>query len=220
MTGPPRAEGYDPGMFGQAIDYTKDLIERGGPVMWPLAILSVVGLMLIFERTWFWVWTNNPVRLRRYQEVGRMLRQGQADQALRMVAQDASVYGRVVHQLLRDGATEPVAVEAIELQRPRFERFMATLGTIITAAPMLGILGTVMGIMMASGELGQEADPKRIFMAIGVALITTMAGLVVALVVLLPYNLFKAQMDRTLGRLDALIAAAEHGREQGAGKAG
>ena len=120
------------------------------------------------------------------------------------------------------------AVDAIEAQRPRLERFLPTLSTIITAAPMLGILGTVLGIIAsfevlgggggsagggASGA-GGPSDPALVGRGIAEALITTAAGLVVALGVLLPYNLLRVQVDRTLSRLEQLAAAAEQGLEK------
>ncbi len=123
---------------------------------------------------------------------------------------DDSVYGRAVSQMLDGPATESVALAAIEAQRRPLERFLPTLSTIITAAPMLGILGTVLGIISSFEVLGDQSttrDPSLVGRGIAEALITTAAGLVVALITLLPYNLIRAQVDRTLSRLEALAAA-------------
>ena len=189
-----------------------DVMVRGGWVMWPLLALSIVGLTLVFERAWFFMRTNNPWRVARFNRVGFFLRSGQSDQAAAMVNDDDSVYGRLLQQLLREGVTDASAVNAVEQQRPRLERFMATLGTIITAAPMLGILGTVTGIISAFQLLSEQTvtDPSKVGGGIAEALLTTVAGLVVALVVLFPYNVFRAQIDRTLGRMESLIASAAH----------
>ena len=91
---------------------------------------------------------------------------------------------------------------------------MPTLGTIITAAPMLGILGTVMGIISSFEVLSAKelsTKPAEVGAGIAEALLTTVAGLVVAIVTLFPYNAFRAQIDRVYGRIDTIIASARDG---------
>lgn len=199
-------------MFDRIYDSASDVILRGGWVMWPLLAMSIVGLTLVFERTWFFLRTNNPWRVGRFNRIGYYLRNDQREQAGALLSSDDSVYGRLLQQLLSEGVTDATAVNAVESQRPRLERFMATLGTIITAAPMLGILGTVTGIISSFQLLGDQTvtDPAKVGGGIAEALLTTVAGLIVALLVLFPYNVFRAQIDRTLGRMESLIAAAAH----------
>ena len=127
---------------------------------------------------------------------------------------DASPYGAVAKSLLDIGASDAVAMEAVESQRPRIDRFMVALSTIITAAPLLGILGTVLGIIQSFRLLGDQAvltDPSDVAGGIAAALLTTALGLIIALVTLFPYMLFKGWSTRALGRLEALIAAAQQG---------
>ena len=103
-------------------------------------------------------------------------------------------------------------MDAIESQRHRLDRFMPMLGTIITASPMLGILGTITGIIEVSrvfDETKEFVEPAHILPGIGEALLTTVVGLVVALVVLFPYNAFRAQIERTLSRMEGLTAAVQ-----------
>ncbi|MHC4994939.1 MAG: MotA/TolQ/ExbB proton channel family protein [Planctomycetota bacterium] len=198
-------------MLEAPIDILQDLAARGGWVMWALGGLSVLSLTLIFERVWFWCATNSPGRKSKFDKVARHLRNGERNKAEALIEGDASVYGQLVHRLLLDGASEANATAAIESQRTRMDRFMPTLGTVITASPMLGILGTVVGIIRAFGALEASqtlSDPSLVGGGIAQALLTTVAGLVVALVVLFPFNGFRAQIDRTLGRMESLIAAA------------
>lgn len=197
-------------MLNLAFSFT-DLMERGGIVMWPLLVLSVIAVTLILERTWFFLSTNGPARRERIYQLGKLLRAGNLDEAKKDAKRDRSVYGNAVSQLLEEAPSESAAVDAIEAQRGRLERFLPMLSTIITAAPMLGILGTVIGIIGAFNELsGNRADLNLSDLGgdIGQALITTAAGITVALLTLLPYNLFKAQADRSLSRLESLVAAA------------
>lgn len=188
-----------------------DIMRRGGVVMWPILGLSLVAVTLSFERCWFWLTTNHSSRLARVSRMAAMLRRGERD-AVRVLAQDDhSVYGRVVRLLLEEGPSDAVITEAVESQRGRLERFMPTLSTIITAAPMLGILGTVTGIISSFQVLSDDmaaTNPRLVSQGIAEALLTTAAGLLVAIVVLLPYNAFRAQLDRTLGRIETLCAAA------------
>jgi len=201
-------------MIESAAQAVGEVLSRGGWVMWPLGLLSLLAVTLIFERCWFWLRTSSGARRRRLDEIGRCLRTGQRPRAEHLATTDTSIYGDLLQQLLSEGASEASVSAGLEAQRPRLERFMPTLGTIITAAPMLGILGTVTGIIRAFNVLSDQAltDPSRIAGPIAEALLTTVAGLVVALVVLFPYNAFRAQIDRALGRMHALVAAARESR--------
>ena len=191
----------------------QDLMDQGGVVMYPLLALSVIAVTLILERTFFYLSTNGPMRRERIYQLGKLLRAGRHDEARDEAKRDRSIYGSAVTQLLDEQVSEAAALDAVESQRSRLERFLPMLSTIITAAPMLGILGTVIGIIGAFGELEVSAgtgklDRKVLGGDIGEALITTAAGITVALLTLLPYNLFRAQADRSLSRLESLAAAA------------
>jgi biopolymer transport protein ExbB len=188
-----------------------DFMDRGGAVMWPLLVLSFVAVALSVERGWFWLQTNKPGRVRRLVRITRAMRQGKLDEARELARGDESVYGQVAQQLLDEGAADAVVIAAVEAQRPSLERFMPTLSTIITAAPMLGILGTVLGIISSFSVLSQQSsvgDTTLVSQGIAEALLTTAFGLVIAIAALLPYNACRAQIDRTLGRIETLTAAA------------
>lgn len=190
-----------------------DLMQRGGWVMWPLLALSVIALTLVLERVWFYLRMNRPGRLARVDELAHHLRRGEREAARKLAAKEAGIYGEVVAELIADDApvSEAVIAGAIESRRHRLERFMPTLSTIITAAPMLGILGTVLGIIASFEVLAEQAqvtDPARVSQGIAEALITTAVGLLIAVVTLFPYNALRAQLDRTLSRLESLAAAA------------
>lgn len=205
------------------------LLERGGWVMVPLLVLSVISVTLCLERAWFWLRMHPPGRatLRQIADLTAVLRSGSESPQGKLTgaltrAGSTSVYGRVVQYLLDHGWSESVAVEAVELQRPAMERFMPTLSTIITAAPLLGILGTVSGIIDSFRLLGESqivTDPRDVSGGIAQALLTTEVGLIIALVTLFPFMIYKAQIDRALSRLEVLIAAGRQGFSKSVGTA-
>ncbi|MFO0963032.1 MAG: MotA/TolQ/ExbB proton channel family protein [Phycisphaerales bacterium] len=188
------------------------IMHKGGPVMWPLLCLSILSVSLTFERCWFWLRQNGPAGRRGYLALLDACRRADRGRAQALAETGNTVYAGVTSALMRDGCSDSVAVSSVETERIRMDRFMATLSTIITAAPMLGILGTVTGII-SSFELlsGGEAmvDPKAVSGGIAEALVATASGLIVALLALFPYMGFGAQREITIGRLESLIAVAQ-----------
>lgn len=192
------------------------LIEKGGYVMVPLLILSIISVALILERCWFWLLMGGRGSMRRIEKLNAVLRRGDTAKAQEIVKRDYSPYGIVAKAMLENGSSDAVAMEAVELQRPRIDRFMVALSTIITAAPLLGILGTVLGIIQSFRLLGEQAvltDPSDVAGGIAAALLTTALGLIVALVTLFPYMLFRGWSSRSIGRLETVIAAAQQGED-------
>jgi biopolymer transport protein ExbB len=195
-----------------------DIMERGGWVMWPLLTLSIVSVALSLERWLFWLATRRQGQPTRLARMAGHLRAGRVKELKELVHGDRSVYGRVVRGLVELGMSEAVGVEMVEGQRRRIERFMVILSTIITAAPLLGILGTVSGVIDSFRILSETdvvTDPNLVAGGIAEALLTTGFGLIVALITLFPYMVFRASVERCLGSLEALIAAAENGRREG-----
>jgi len=187
-----------------------ELMDRGGIVMWPLLFLSILSIALMFERFFFWIGLNRAIRDRfdRYMD---LLRAGDSSGVKEVASADTSPYGELATRLAEGGDTDAISVEVVEHQRPRIERYMLVFSTIVTAAPMLGILGTVLGIIRSFELLGAQetiTDPREISAGIAEALITTAFGLVVALVALVPYMACRGQVERALGRFEALAAAA------------
>lgn len=188
-------------------------MTRGGVVMWPLLVMSLVSATLIFERCWYFLHANNPGRMSRVRAMAKHLRHGDRAAAKAIAGADRSIYSRVVQRVLAEPATEAAAVDIVETHRPSLERFMPTLSTIITVAPMLGILGTVLGIIASfqllsdTGISGGTTDPRSVSQGIAEALITTAVGLVIAIFTLFPYNALRVQSERTLSAIESLAWA-------------
>ncbi|HZW10235.1 MAG TPA: MotA/TolQ/ExbB proton channel family protein [Phycisphaerales bacterium] len=205
-----------------------ELFRAGGWVMYPLAAVSLLSVAICFERAAFWLRHREVATIRLIDRVVRHARTGDWSGAGARAEVDRTVLGRFARSMIRD--EEPGwrarphisgadAAQAIESVRSATERFSATLSAIITAAPMLGILGTVTGIISSFRLLGSEgpiSDPVSVAGGIAEALITTAFGLIVALVTLFPYTIFRARADRCLARLEAfgesLIAIADEQR--------
>ncbi|MEM1166255.1 MAG: MotA/TolQ/ExbB proton channel family protein [Planctomycetota bacterium] len=186
-----------------------EVFLRGGPVMWPLLFLSLGSIALAVERAIFWTSTHRPGRTRWLAQAAEALRRHQGDHAATLAAGDRSLYGEALSALLTKPS--PTAITLVEIHRPRFERFGNTLATIVTAAPLLGILGTVLGIirsfeLLSGGET--VSDINAVAGGIAEALITTAFGLIVALVTLFPAMVFRAHADRCLGAIEMLAEAS------------
>jgi biopolymer transport protein ExbB len=190
------------------------LIERGGFVMWPLLIVSVISVAITLERLWFWGRLNSGRETARIRKLMRALRNGDRTRAEECLEEPGGVYDQLARKMLEEGPDDAIALETIEDLRSVTERFSGVLSTIVTASPMLGILGTVTGIIQSFELLGGArtiVDPRDVSGGIAEALITTAAGLIIALGTLFPYMIFKTQSDRALGRFEAIVTSAKQG---------
>ncbi len=172
---------------------------KGGPVMYPLLICSVISLTIIFERTLFWL------RLSRNRDrfmVGRILELAEKEDygsALELGRQSKDyivrmLMGGIAHRRYSlPSALEMGAGEEIE----RMSKYLNILDTIITVAPLLGIFGTVIGIINSFDLLGRAGieHPQVVTGGIAQALITTASGLGVAMMTLLLYNYFLSKIQ-------------------------
>ena len=189
-------------------------MERGGLVMWPLLGLSVITLAITIERTAFWFRVHGRTGRTSYRALTSAMHNGDWTTASRIMKERNSPYNELASAILESPGDDALAISASEETRPAFERGMVILSAIVTAAPMLGILGTVVGIIQSFELLGGDAsinDPRQVSGGIAEALISTACGLVVALLALFPYMIFQGQQDRGIGRMEALIASALHG---------
>jgi len=204
-------------MVNGAIEAARQLMEQGGWVMWPLLVMSLVSLALTIERALFWASNNRPGRARWLLTLCDMLRTGNRAGARSAIRGDRSVYARMTLGVLDRGASEAATIEVIESVRPSVERFSTVQSTVVTAAPLLGILGTVTGIiqsfsLLSGGVSERVTDPALVAGGVAEALITTAFGMVVAIVALIPYAIHRAAADRCFGRLEVIAAAAAQGQ--------
>lgn len=197
----------------------RDIFIRGGPLMWPLLLCSVLSLTISIERILFW-WREKRRRdNNRLERIFRQTEAGDPHSALsfshgKTSGADGLYYAvRILASGLahRDyGLRESMEVAA-EDEIERMKRGLDILDTIITMAPLLGILGTVLGIIDSFDLLGHSGieDPKAVTGGIAQALITTAAGLTVALMTLVPFNYLVAKVKKATKEINKIMVRFE-----------
>ncbi len=187
------------------------LFDRGGPIMWPILILSIVGLAVTFERMFaFWKYNTANFCFRNTQKkLIALTREGKHDEAIECSCKAESPVCRILTSALENRKTglQETLEAASQAELNRLQRGFSVLDTTITVAPMLGILGTVTGIIGTFNMLNVEGidNPAAATAGIAEALITTAAGLIVAIACLFPFNFLVAQLKRRTTELEQII---------------
>ncbi|OVE73882.1 hypothetical protein BVX94_02505 [bacterium B17] len=173
--------------------------------MWPLLLCSLVSITIALERILFWWGERHSHEAELVEKVFSLTERGEYGQAMEVDGYSSALVRVLVKGLAeRDhGLSEAMQIEA-ENQIDRMKQGLAVLDTIVTMAPLLGILGTVLGIIESFDLLGARGieDPKAVTGGIAQALITTAAGLSVAIVTLIPFNYFMETVKRATGKLE------------------
>jgi len=179
-------------------NFLLDKFMQGGPVMWPILLVSIVALTVVIERIFWWGgrwFRRDPKRIEKVftaievgdvAEASRLSRDSR-DPVLRMM------WNGLNHQHASlQGALQVAA--GIEIKRAG--RFLVVMDTLVTLAPLLGLLGTVTGLMKAFLALGnEEIAIVTITGGIGEALIATACGLGIAIFALVPFNFFTSRVS-------------------------
>ena len=176
--------------------------------MWPLLFCSLLVTFVVAER--LWVFLLFAVRERRHRQnvealYGELIN-GNVDAAIEM-GPKAGPIGLFLSQGLKHrecGLTQGLE-EAGQQALDRLRRGLSILDTLVTLSPMLGILGTVTGIIGSFHLLGSSnagADPTAVSSGIAEALLTTAVGLIVSMMALVPLNIFKTQTMRWARKLE------------------
>lgn len=171
--------------------------------MWPLLVFSLVAIALIIERLTFWVRINRRQR-RVMQEVLRVYRQAPIDVHAKLRQNLTLPIARIFLEALEiEGATPKqfhlALASAMQAELPHLRRFSTVFATIISVSPLLGLLGTILGLITSFDalRLGDiAANANAVTGGISEALVSTAAGLVVAIFTLLFANLFRGLYKR------------------------
>ena len=209
--------------LGGAWGSASAVFQRGGVVMWPLLACSLLMLTVAIERAI--VLARFKARRRAgAATVEAMLARLQQDRPEEAIALGRAAGAGPVAALLADGLRlrEFGLGESLQAAAGRLldtlRRGFALLDTIITLGPMLGILGTVTGIIRSFHLLSASGvrDPAAVTGGIAEALLTTAAGLVVAIGALIPFNCFVSTLRRHARDLEQAIHQCEVACRQGA----
>jgi biopolymer transport protein ExbB len=179
------------------------IIEAAGWPIWPLLLSSVIALAIIGER-WWSLRQNVVMPKHLLAQVVQEYRQNGISSQLLSRLYENSPLGVVFAAGLKNVKTTPAVMkEAIEeagrLVAIEMERFLTSLGTIAAIAPLLGLFGTVIGMIEIFGSQGpQGTNPLMLAHGISIALYNTAFGLVVAVPSMIFYRYFRAKVDAML----------------------
>ena len=190
-----------------------ELMHQGGPVMWPLLACSVIVLTVILERTLFWIGIERRRNRTLMDEILRLAQKRDWERIGKKISGSEDYVIRVltVGILHREyDMAKAMEAEARHMVK-KMSRFMTVLDTMITVAPLLGIFGTVLGIISSFKMLGTGgmADPKLVTGGIAQALITTAAGLAISIITVFPYNYFKSRIDHAIHIMEKYATSLE-----------
>src|SRR6185369_13549620 len=175
-----------------------DQFRKGGPVMWPILIVSIVALTVVLERCIWWSgrwFRRDPKRIEKVftaiengdtAEASRLSR-GSRDPVLRML------WNGLNHQ---HSSLEAALQVAAGIEIKRAGRFLVVMDTLVTLAPLLGLLGTITGLIRSFSFLGnEELAVQAVTGGIAEALIATACGLGIAIFALIPFNFFTSRVS-------------------------
>jgi biopolymer transport protein ExbB len=203
------------------------ILVKGGWMMIPLAACSLVAVTIIIDRLMFF---RRIGAAHRGEEVIAAVRQGKIDEALNIIDQAPGadkgaplpimriLSAGITHRSDPEGAMGAAGVGELSLMK----RGLVALDTIITASPLLGLLGTIIGMMdsfkvMSTAGLGQ---PHAVTGGVAEALIATATGIAIAVITLIPYNYFLSRIEGESDLIEVFstrleMALAKIDKEQG-----
>ncbi|PYI91326.1 MAG: MotA/TolQ/ExbB proton channel family protein [Verrucomicrobia bacterium] len=172
--------------------------NHGGPIMWPILVVSIVALAVVLERVFWWLgrWMRRDPK--RIEKVFTAIEVGDVAEASRLSRDSRDPVLRMMWNGLNhqhaslQGALQVAA--GIEIKRAG--RFVVVMDTLVTLAPLLGLLGTIVGLMKAFGALkNEEVAVVAVTGGIAEALIATACGLGIAIFALIPFNFFSSRVS-------------------------
>lgn len=189
-----------------------EFFNQGGFLMWPLLFCSLVGVAVIIERA---------VRLRRsllidpavVEDIQDHIEQGKIEQAINRHRNSPSLVGRILVKGLEEYVNTSADIEtsmseAAARGLPVLQNNLAILNVVAKVAPLLGLLGTVQGMIMGFENLERQGVAKEaLAKAISVALITTFAGLSIAIPTVVATAYFRARIRRLQSEFEEIIIA-------------
>jgi biopolymer transport protein ExbB len=190
-----------------------EILDKGGFILWVIIALSPVAATIIIERLLYF----RKIRVDEEKLIQRLkssLEKAHYDEALSICDNNPSPITNLMkvgieHREYPEHVQKEVIRDAANQETPLLERFLSTLGTIAHIAPLLGLLGTVLGNINAFGVLGKfgsVGDPTLLAEGISEALITTAAGLIIAVPSIVFYNYLVNKVNHIIVRLENRVS--------------
>ena len=185
------------------------ILEKGGIVMWLIMLLSIIAAVIIIERLLYF----RKIRIDEEKMINRLkatLEKKHFDEALSICENNPSPVTNLMrvgieHRSYPRETIREAILDAANLEVPKMEKHLPALGTISHIAPLLGLLGTVTGNIRAFGVLGKfgtVGDPGLLAKGIAEALLTTAAGIIVAIPAVIFYNYLVSKVNHSIIRLE------------------
>lgn len=190
-----------------------ELITKGGPIIWPLLALSVVSFSVILERIFFYLKFKIQRDSFQYDRFIKLTSNNQMKDAFQLIQSSKDPLLKSVFDSDHSNKTTfqiSYHHHATSLLN-RIKRGLSIIDTAITLAPLLGLLGTVIGLINAFSSIGadQITAPIAITGGISEALLATAYGLAIAIVCLVPFNIITELESKTKEELEELGTAIE-----------
>ncbi len=188
--------------------FSFDLIARGGPIIVVLLVCSILSLAIVIERLIF-LRQRKIMQVENLMQIEICIKRGDIGMALDWSKKTKSPMLRIaeVGLLNADRPKKELRLaieEAGRMEVPVMERYMTTLHTIAVVSPLLGLLGTVLGMIMVFDKIVEQGakDPTILAGGISQALLTTAAGLTVAIPTLICYNLISKKIENITTKME------------------
>jgi len=185
-------------------------LQFGGLMVYPLLLLGVIALAIILDKAFvYWRYVRLPTALMQLLETYRFAWTDLQDQVMSLVP--GSYFGRFFRVILNNRANpawwvESRAGDEAQLIEKALSRGLWVLETIVTAAPLLGLVGTIVGMMESFKLIGGSGlvNPTGVTGGVAQALIATTLGLILALIALFAFNFFSHLQSKTMDEMERL----------------
>jgi biopolymer transport protein ExbB len=177
-----------------------ELIKQGGPVMVILILMSILAVAIVIERLWFFAQQHGDSKAL-LRELGAKIAADDIPGAIKICRTNKGMLPRILEFGLQRGTknradiTDALSIALME-NLNQLERNLGIIGTIAVIAPFVGLLGTVLGIIRAFQDIALKGNstPAVVAAGVGEALVTTAAGLFVAVISVIFFNYFKTRI--------------------------
>jgi len=186
-----------------------ELLKSAGWLVYPLLLCSLLSLTVILEKVRFWSRYHKCRKCKGINKIISLLKENDITGAIEKSEKTPHPASRVFHYALSQNphTLESNLEYSVNVELRKMNRFHTVLAAIITISPLLGILGTILGIIQSfQGFQGSSVDPSVISAGISTALVSTAMGLSITIITLLPYHYFKSQVSRAVDDFEDWIS--------------